>query len=330
MLSICVITTVNKPTEAIKEISKNFPGRTIVVGDRKTPSDWYCHNVEFYSFQAQQRLPFWSTGSVAENHYSRKNLGYLLAISLGASVIYDTDDDNFPSSSWRQREEYCSADCVDTFGWCNVYALLRDGSIWPRGFPLQKLGVVSLCKTTSALSRCPIQQGLVDLEPDVDAIWRLLSSTRVNEEVLFDKQKSLVLGRDVWCPFNSQTTWWWPEAFLLMYLPKTAPFRMTDIWRSFIAQRCLWEVDCRVAFHSPSEVVQKRNLHNLLKDFEDEVPGYLKNEKIVEVLRKLSLKGSIESNLLVCYEALVSEGLLDEVELPSVRVWIKDVTRSLT
>jgi len=28
----------------------------------------------------------------------------------------------------------------------------------------------------------------------------------------------------------------------LMYLPIKASFRMTDIYRSFVAQRCLWEL----------------------------------------------------------------------------------------
>ena len=36
----------------------------------------------------------------------------------------------------------------------------------------------------------------------------------------------------------------------LMYLPSTCTFRMTDIWRSLIAQRCLWELGQGVVFHA--------------------------------------------------------------------------------
>ena len=63
---------------------------------------------------------------------------------------------------------------------------------------------------------------------------------------------------------------------------------MTDIWRSFVAQRCLWALGGAVTFHGP-EVVQRRNVHNLMKDFEDEVPGYLANDRIVQLLEEQPL-----------------------------------------
>jgi hypothetical protein len=82
--------------------------------------------------------------------------------------------------------------------------------------------------------------------------------------------------RNSWCPFNSQSTWFFKKAFPLMYLPCSCKHsECTDIWRSFIGQRCLWEIGEGVTFHSPSEVYQDRNEHDLLKDFEDEIPGYL-------------------------------------------------------
>ena len=48
---------------------------------------------------------------------------------------------------------------------------------------------------------------------------------------------------------------------------------MTDIWRSFVAQRILQENDWAVLFHAPT-VSQERNEHDLMRDFADEVPGY--------------------------------------------------------
>lgn len=108
---------------------------------------------------------------------------------------------------------------------------------------------------------------------------------------------------DVWCPFNSQTTWWFPAACPLMYLPSFCTFRMTGIWRSFVAQRCLWAMGSALTFHQ-AEVIQQRNVHNLLKDFEDEVPGYLRNESICEILENVKLKPGREAvggNLLRCY-----------------------------
>jgi hypothetical protein len=37
----------------------------------------------------------------------------------------------------------------------------------------------------------------------------------------------------------------------LLYLPSHCCFRMTDIWRSFIAQRCLWELGHWVVCQAP-------------------------------------------------------------------------------
>ncbi|MGD1699535.1 STELLO glycosyltransferase family protein [Dapis sp. BLCC M229] len=58
---------------------------------------------------------------------------------------------------------------------------------------------------------------------------------------------------------------------------------MTYIWRSFVAQRICWENGWRVLFYSPT-VYQERNFYNLMRDFEDEVSGYLNNDKIAKSL----------------------------------------------
>jgi len=150
----------------------------------------------------------------------------------------------------------------------------------------------------------------------------------MQREIRFKDKKSLYLKKDVWCPFNSQSTWWFPEAFALMYLPVNASFRMTDIWRSFVAQRCLWELDMGVTFHSPSEVYQDRNEHDLLKDFEDEIPGYLNNDRIVQILDGLELKKkgakNVCDNLLTCYLELIKNNILPNKEQGAVMAWISD------
>jgi hypothetical protein len=107
---------------------------------------------------------------------------------------------------------------------------------------------------------------------------------------------------------------------------------MTDIWRSFVAQRCLWEMNERVVFHGP-EVFQERNQHNLLDDFRQEVPGYLSNGQIAEELLKISLKagaGNAGSNLMNCYETLVAKGHIPEAELGLIRLWLKDLAGAST
>ena len=102
---------------------------------------------------------------------------------------------------------------------------------------------------------------------------------------------------------------------------------MTDIWRSFVAQRIAWENDWHILYHKPS-VFQERNEHNLLKDFEQEVPGYLLNAKITSALDKLNLKQGqefISENLMICYKAMVEHGFIDKEELALLDAWIIDI-----
>lgn len=313
-----VITTINYPTEAVKEVANRT--NLIVVGDKKTPKDWEWKRAQFIGIDQdgggsiKQFLP--------ENHYCRKNLGYLAAIANGADCIYDLDDDNIPNENWKQRSVDVEASESIGKGWYNVYDLFSETYIWPRGFPLKSVREKPSCGVTKRYTSS-IQQGLSDGEPDVDAIWRLV----INKTNSFEINKSVYLKPGAWCPFNSQSTWWFPKAYPLMYLPIHATFRMTDIWRSFLAQRCLWELGEGVTFHSPAEVFQDRNEHDLLKDFESEVPGYLKNDFIVETLDKLTLNGDVCENLVTCYRALVDAGVLPMQEVRSVLNWVKDIQK---
>ena len=327
-----VITTINAPSKTVYELAVRGADRIFVIGDTKTPSDWEARGADFYPIGGQGNLGLKLASHLRASHYARKNLGYLLAMRADAEVIYDTDDDNVPSHEWRARELACSARPSIERGWRNVYRYFHGSDIWPRGFALSRLAdnLPALCD--AVFDEHPIQQGLSDGEADVDAIWRLaaIPSNMRNRVVLFRDTVSVALEQGVWCPFNSQTTWWFREAQPLLYLPSYSTFRMTDIWRSFVAQRCLWELGRSVVFHSPSEVRQERNKHDLMKDFEDEIPGYLANEKIAETLEKLSLSpriGALTSNLLTCYEALVGRGFLPTDELGLVRAWIDDVER---
>ena len=158
----------------------------------------------------------------------------------------------------------------------------------------------------------------------MDAIYRLTASLPIR----FVADRSIALVPGTWCPFNSQNTTFFPEAHALLYLPAFCSFRMTDIWRSLVAQRILWENDWMLLFHSPT-VVQARNEHNLMKDFQDEIPGYLRNEMIAERLMGVGLKAGaaeIGNNLLRCYEALVGADVFPREEIALLEAWIDDLS----
>jgi hypothetical protein len=148
--------------------------------------------------------------------------------------------------------------------------------------------------------------------------------------VVFRKGRQVALGAGAWCPFNSQNTVWFPPAYPLLYLPSCCSFRMTDIWRSFVAQRIAWENGWSVLFRSP-DVSQERNEHNLMRDFVDEIPGYVHNRAIGERLERLKLAAGPENtadNLIRCYEELVRLAVVGAQEIALVKAWEEDVAEA--
>lgn len=331
---VAVLTTIQPPTECSKRLAQSlrtFGHKAVIVGDRKGPADYPLWQCDFLPLSAQVSLPLELARHLPTGHYVRKNLGYLVAISRGAQCIYETDDDNMPNDSWQPRVVDVEAQSVRPRDWLNVFRLFSDQRIWPRGFPLDRITDATTYDHDRSAPmewfHAPVQQGLADLAPDVDAVWRLVDGS----EFYFQDQPSVYLPPGVWCPFNSQSTWWWPEAYALMYLPTHCTFRMTDIWRSFVTQRCLWAMGHGMVFHSP-EVVQERNQHSLIKDFEQEIPGYLKNVALVGALNGLDLAEGVENaadNMIRCYECLVNANIFPEDEMTLVKAWCRDVEREM-
>jgi hypothetical protein len=321
-----VITSISAPNEALRKyasICKNNKVNFILIGDTKSPTDFLLENCDFWSIDRQASLNNELANLLPVRHYSRKNIGYLLSMQNGSEIIIETDDDNFPYDSFFDfLPEQMEANTLSNNGWLNIYNFFSSEKIWPRGLPLEEiLSAKKEFKKNTTTVNCPIQQGLADDNPDVDAVFRLTHTLPLK----FDKDLIYALGKNTWCPFNSQNTVWYRDAFQLMYLPSYCSFRMTDIWRSFVAQRIAWENNWNILFYSPT-VYQERNEHNLLKDFEDEIPGYLNNNKIMKALQELKLKSGTENhggNLIRCYEKLIEMKLVDEKELALVQAWNK-------
>lgn len=327
-----VVTSIAGPNEILTKLARGCQEhsyRFIVIGDVASPKDFKLEGCEFFSLEDQYQTGLKLATLAPTRHYARKNLGYLLAQRAGAQVILETDDDNIPEESfWQSRVRTQSAQVVSTRGWVNVYRYFSEAMLWPRGFPLEHVqdDLAPRASLKTADVDCPIQLGLVNENPDVDAIYRLVSSLPQS----FASGDSLALAPGSWCPFNSQNTAWWRDAFPLLYLPAYCSFRMTDIWRSFVAQRIAWANDWSVLFHG-ANVWQERNEHNLMRDFRDEVPGYLHNKEIGDELGGLQVQAGVErlgENLLICYEQLVRMELIDAKELDLINAWSADLLSS--
>ncbi|CAF2936853.1 unnamed protein product, partial [Rotaria sp. Silwood2] len=224
-------------------------------------------------------------------------LGYLIAIKCGAKIIFESDDDNLLETNdiyflpkivqqkhvpWigfhRQRSPFI-----------NIYGSFGHPNIWPRGFPIDELrnvtedGWHSVRRNLENNTYAYIQQYLADLDPDVDAIYRLSHPLSIGR-IKFDRdQPPIALEPFTFSPYNTQNTITYYEAFWGLYLPITTTFRVCDIWRSFWVQRLLWDIGGRLIFGT-STVKQVRNSHSFIKDMDDEYQLYHESGSFVRFL----------------------------------------------
>ncbi|MDR3736260.1 MAG: STELLO glycosyltransferase family protein [Acidobacteriaceae bacterium] len=316
-----VVTTIQAPTPAIELISSMCERgwSAVVIGDTKTPTDWKSPNITYLSVDDQVKMFGDIARMIPVRHYSRKNLGYLYAMLHGAKVILETDDDNLPGPDFgSDLQQQVRGESVEHNGWVNVYRYFTDALIWPRGLSLEAIHSVASIGPTGSFD-CPVQQYLADDDPDVDAIYRLL----YKDKLQFAVREPIVLQPGAWCPFNSQNTAFFAVAFSLLYLPCHVSFRMTDIWRSFVVQAALWAHGYRLSFHKAT-VKQARNDHSLMRDFADEIPGYMGNEGIVKLLDAEHAKGpaaTIQETAHRMWKALAVAHIIPAEELPIIDAW---------
>lgn len=324
-----IITTINQPTKAVKKLAALKDWHIVIVGDKKTPVDWHYENCVYLSPDDQMKLGFKITQLLPWNHYSRKNIGYLYAIQHGATIVYDTDDDNIliqddisylPAQAQVQANSRSSLCKSSVF---NVYAYFGKPAMWPRGYPLDKIKDLIPQATFSVQMRPLIQQGLVDNDPDVDAIFRLTQHTQGIE---FNQAKDpICLQRGTLCPFNTQNTLFHYDAFWGLLIPITTTFRVCDIWRGYWVQRLLWDIEGNLCF-TPSTAIQERNDHNLLHDFIDEIDLYSKSGKLVAFLRAWQSDAmTLDARILALMQDMVHADFIKSKDYELAQAWLGDL-----
>ena len=185
-----VITSINKPDSVLKKyysMCEKLGIEFIIIGDKKTPK--YPKKYNIYDIKSQKVFNFNLNKSLPLNSYSRKNIGYLIAMKNKSQIITETDDDNYPKKSFFDNMELKkSLTLLSGSKWINIYKIFSKNSnemIWPRGFPLDEITQKSKIVLKKIIITSPIQQRMCDGNPDVDAIFRL---TRENKFYSFKKK----------------------------------------------------------------------------------------------------------------------------------------------
>lgn len=331
-----VVTSINAPTYAVEAIDHHVgvtkTSSFSLIGDKKTPPI-SLKNGSYFSLEEQLSMGYHLASALPPNTYSRKMLGYLEGLRIGADVIRETDDDNEPfpdffSESWISNEIFEKS---ESHLFVNPYPFFGFDGGWPRGFPLDEIDrprEIFRSEPRSSGEDPLVVQGLAEGDPDVDAIMRLTQGWRfANSGIKFNNDKTLELdlARGQRAPFNSQLTQWNLRVASLMYLPVTCSFRMTDIWRSYIAQRALGAIGENLVFVGPL-AFQTRNPHQLMDDLKQEVEGYLGVRRFVTLLEDMNVtREGLDGYLRQTYRVLVEEGFFEEKELTYLEAWLTDI-----
>ncbi len=322
MKKAIVITTINGETDAIRKWKTIDGYHVVIIGDRKSIPIESSEKLIYLSLKDQEKLGFQLVDSFPVDHYARKNIGYLYAALNGAEVIFETDDDNFPLENWEQPDFSCNTTLQSVNRYLNVYKVFSPQKIWPRGYPLDELNTHDV---REAHENTPLQigvwQGLVDGDPDVDALYRLICAEGTHA---FEQRSPAALAKGAYCPFNSQNTFWQQQAYTYLYLPVTVSFRFTDILRGYIAQRLIWQQGMHLGFLS-SNARQLRNEHDLMRDFEQEIECYLHVKPVIKALEELNLTTDSGENLWQVYTRLVDDKLVKKEELHYLKMWLEDL-----
>ena len=94
-----VVTSIAEPNPALQALARGCRERGhafIVIGDEPSPKDFSLDGCDFFGLQQQRELGLKLAALCPTRHYARKNVGYLLAMRAGATLIIETDDDNTP------------------------------------------------------------------------------------------------------------------------------------------------------------------------------------------------------------------------------------------
>ena len=76
---------------------------------------------------------------------------------------------------------------------------------------------------------------------------------------------------------------------------------------------------------SSASVEQKRNHHDLMKDFKDEITMYETVNRVIEILNNTNIDKLNDSKaLLLIYESLANEKIVSFEEVELVQLWIND------
>ena len=347
-----VLTTINDVTGTVRRQAKLIDWCLVIVADQATPTDYsipgtHVH-VVYLSVKEQEKIDNAFVKRLPWNNFGRKNIGYLYAIQHGAVVIWDFDDDNFLKEAGIKPKINAEAGRgmgpglvgvltpdKHTHSTFNPYPVLGAPTLpsWPRGIPPKDIKEpksfnFSLKEINIPKQSIAVLQSLADVQPDVDAIYRLTMKIPFSFKPSIET-RPIVVPKWTLAPYNAQATLHFKCSFWALLLPITVHARVSDIWRSYIAQRLFWDSDLSLGFISQPLVLQdRRNFHDNVRDLAAEEDLYQKGEQFVKFLTTWrSSTGNFVERLQELYIAMYERDYLEKGDVLLMQMWLSSLIR---
>lgn len=337
-----VTTTIKSSAECIRETSKYM--KVVVIGDEGSVGAYSdeinSQNIEFLGLELQAELYPALSSALPNRSFSRKNIGIAHAIlAMSACTVWDFDDDNCPTDATaalfrrvmdeRGLQNHRAAFWLTSESLVvNPYLLFGSSDfIWPRGYPLdliEKKEIPRIVRISDTVDlNMDVIQVIQDVDPDVDAIWRLQNGVHDFKWKSSSAIKDSIIGihPSKFTPFNAQATLISRSAAALAYLPWTIHGRVSDIWRSYIMQYLLSKMNGAIGFSSAS-VNHFRNSHDYMADHDAELQLYAQTSALARYLDKRQPKNcSMREEYVALMDDLYIRGFVEHGDVHTASIW---------
>ena len=290
MKKMIVTTSINPVTDAIKLYDAMEDWELLVIGDKKTPVDYYSGLLsgKFLPWTYVEatypdlvRLIGWNSVRLG------RMVAFIEAYRRGADILASVDDDVMPDDDWGKNvvlgKEVKATECIPASDLCfdPWFDAWDEYYQWPRGYPIEEIGNRRVEKVKRNQSITPLVQ--VDFcrgDSDVDATFRIAGE----EEHGFVPQCDDLQFADMFSPINTQNTFIHRSVIKDFYA--NIPFigRADDIWAGYIFQA----LHQKSTIYGPPSATheQERTIQSIVDDLEDEIFMYRNTYKFLQSIKE--------------------------------------------